>query len=1140
MADLSNLETQLTAKIAALSGDESLTDLMILKKACEGTAVDTGSLETVIQSGLSGLDSAASERDLLIANRSAVSAPKALAKAIYDKPLIADGEIPADARISLLNTGKAVYIGDQSANASISSKSEGLEIAEPVADKIVELQNEKLAKWKVRKRATYQSMGEGLFETSQLSVNSTTGYITVSDIVFSGSRLQFKKHYSNHIADNQAKNYDFDLGAAIETVTYLNTYEDTTVYGFVNADWHLTGSPTNGYVYHTISKFKVKFVGDDKEYWYQYLTAHITASTAAHAESEFLDAFAIPPYEVSGNNYCQLASTDTVRMTTVGHKVRVAKGAGTAEAWQYFCVFLDSVTKKYTEDTFPRAVNSGSEWEVAIMHQTSRIGLERFPKLSKSWLDDIPDKATGFHALRPSKTIVYEDIYSDHLLVVTGRYNVFSAYDCSKTNAFAPVLVDTSGVNIATNACFQQDDRLILLNDASTSASYMYDLSNKVLNTIHTGVAYPAINASTSYVYNDVTKATDCAFTTDMAHSFSIPFDLTLGGTETVAAQDADNNITNDSNVIRWLNIAGTADSLDEFTLANGHKRYYGIFCPQTTGTGTLHYRIYFSVDVIPGTAAATNVVVYKKTWSNSAKAFAPLVKPLGDNLEYSIFYGGTSFTTTLVSSDDPDYDDFGISRYSSTSYYQYGYQRSASYAMVLGVEGGRSYAEQGGAYKTLMHFTNNANDGIRLQCLSFNNASLKSTADSLAVGINTLGDVPQVTWDFGNIRSMAGHSSYADQKFSAQVLVFPGNSYNYTTKAEYQERHTSMSPIGVDSSGKVWFSHIITAYGASNFIVVDPLTLEAELYRMKSPWTHGSLISYASHQGHWPGRDASTYDSFSQCYLYNFISYKFTVADDYIYIPSSYASTASDYSSTHFSKAEVMEKFNRVIRLPLSTIRAAGWNVTTFPTTGYQNAKFNNYIANTSNGYNPRTSKWSMGSNNLIEIALQLDSEIKVTATDVGYSYGNRVDDGKEANFIIDTATTDITGVADVSAANYVAIDAVSGFPLIDNFSFSPVSEVKDIIKVVARGETEMSASYEQSTVTVTIPACKFTEGKAWIESSCRSGWNKQANEAYISLTTAAHLISNTQVEIDPPNGRKYHSDTSHCTVYWTVLESK
>ncbi len=69
MVDITNLETQLVAKIAALTGSETTEDLMILKKACDNTSVDTTALDAAIQADLTALSGSNTDVELLIANR---------------------------------------------------------------------------------------------------------------------------------------------------------------------------------------------------------------------------------------------------------------------------------------------------------------------------------------------------------------------------------------------------------------------------------------------------------------------------------------------------------------------------------------------------------------------------------------------------------------------------------------------------------------------------------------------------------------------------------------------------------------------------------------------------------------------------------------------------------------------------------------------------------------------------------------------------------------------------------------------------------------------------------------------------------------------------------------------------------------
>ena len=69
MVDISNLETQLTAKIAELTGKESLKELMALKLACDNTKVNVASLDAAIQKLVTELNDKSDVKELLAANR---------------------------------------------------------------------------------------------------------------------------------------------------------------------------------------------------------------------------------------------------------------------------------------------------------------------------------------------------------------------------------------------------------------------------------------------------------------------------------------------------------------------------------------------------------------------------------------------------------------------------------------------------------------------------------------------------------------------------------------------------------------------------------------------------------------------------------------------------------------------------------------------------------------------------------------------------------------------------------------------------------------------------------------------------------------------------------------------------------------
>lgn len=71
--NLANLEAEVTAKIGGLTGSESIKDLMLLKKTCDGLNVNTTALDNAIQAATDAM-SGAPTRDLLMSNRSMISA----------------------------------------------------------------------------------------------------------------------------------------------------------------------------------------------------------------------------------------------------------------------------------------------------------------------------------------------------------------------------------------------------------------------------------------------------------------------------------------------------------------------------------------------------------------------------------------------------------------------------------------------------------------------------------------------------------------------------------------------------------------------------------------------------------------------------------------------------------------------------------------------------------------------------------------------------------------------------------------------------------------------------------------------------------------------------------------------------------
>jgi len=83
-----NLETQLAAKIAALTGSETPQGLMLLKKACDNTKVDTTALDAAIQVHIDALNNSSSDKDLLVANRAA------LKNGDYSTPLMSNRKMP--------------------------------------------------------------------------------------------------------------------------------------------------------------------------------------------------------------------------------------------------------------------------------------------------------------------------------------------------------------------------------------------------------------------------------------------------------------------------------------------------------------------------------------------------------------------------------------------------------------------------------------------------------------------------------------------------------------------------------------------------------------------------------------------------------------------------------------------------------------------------------------------------------------------------------------------------------------------------------------------------------------------------------------------------------------------------------------
>jgi len=71
--NITNLETRLAAKIAALDGTEPTEDLLILKKACLDTSVDTTALDAAIQADITALSAASGSEELLIASLAALA-----------------------------------------------------------------------------------------------------------------------------------------------------------------------------------------------------------------------------------------------------------------------------------------------------------------------------------------------------------------------------------------------------------------------------------------------------------------------------------------------------------------------------------------------------------------------------------------------------------------------------------------------------------------------------------------------------------------------------------------------------------------------------------------------------------------------------------------------------------------------------------------------------------------------------------------------------------------------------------------------------------------------------------------------------------------------------------------------------------
>ena len=71
MVTITNLETQVAAKIAALDGSQTIKELMILKKSAENTSVDITALDTRIDTAIAALTGASTDIELLLSNKSA-------------------------------------------------------------------------------------------------------------------------------------------------------------------------------------------------------------------------------------------------------------------------------------------------------------------------------------------------------------------------------------------------------------------------------------------------------------------------------------------------------------------------------------------------------------------------------------------------------------------------------------------------------------------------------------------------------------------------------------------------------------------------------------------------------------------------------------------------------------------------------------------------------------------------------------------------------------------------------------------------------------------------------------------------------------------------------------------------------------
>ena len=92
---------------------------------------------------------------------------------------------------------------------------------------------------------------------------------------------------------------------------------------------------------------------------------------------------------------------------------------------------------------------------------------------------------------------------------------------------------------------------------------------------------------------------------------------------------------------------------------------------------------------------------------------------------------------------------------------------------------------------------------------------------------------------------------------------------------------------------------------------------------------------------------------------------------------------------------------------------------------------------------------------------------------------------------------------------------------------------------RVIASGST--SFGYGIGTTAVTIPACKFSEGKAWVINQGGSGASQSSSSGSHSTLAALELVSDTQLNVISPNQDTYSGATGQVLgmVYWSVLES-